>query len=97
MFNGTYAARWPNVGLIRPTGRLTVCVLEPGRLLRLGFATLRLWSGVPLEKLPVLCRTLTQATLVVDPAAPVNVDGEIIERTPLEVGIVPDALLVYAA
>jgi diacylglycerol kinase (ATP) len=97
VLNGTYAARWPHIGLIRPAGNLTVCVLEPDRLLRLGLAALRLWSGVPLEELLFSCNTLTQATFVVEPEAPVNVDGEIIERTPLEVGILPDALLVYAA
>jgi diacylglycerol kinase family enzyme len=41
-FNGTYAAHWPHIGLIRQTGQLTLCVVEPGQLAQLGFAALRL-------------------------------------------------------
>jgi diacylglycerol kinase family enzyme len=50
-----------------------------------------------LEKMPLWLQTVTYARLVSEPPSAVNVDGEIVERTPLEVEILPDALRVYAA
>jgi diacylglycerol kinase (ATP) len=95
---GAYQSRWPAPGLIRPDGALHAYVLRPGSLPALFLTVLGFWSGLPARgpwMRQLVVQDARRLSITTAPALPVNVDGEIVERTPLEVELLPAALRLF--
>ncbi|HEX9118384.1 MAG TPA: diacylglycerol kinase family protein, partial [Anaerolineae bacterium] len=97
VFNGRYVARPPGLGRITPAPVLSVGILPAFSLPRLGLAVLGLWSGLRADRAGLLYREASQIRIATTPRLAVNVDGEIIERTPLDIQVLQDALRVFVA
>lgn len=94
VFDGAYVPRFPGLGFVRPLGSLTVCTLPAGPTMQLGIALLAFLAGWRLGRAQIVCHAGAHLRIMTDPPLDVNVDGEIIRRTPLVVDLLPDALRV---
>ncbi len=63
-------------------------------MMRLGIGLLEFLASWQVERAQIACRADTHLRIVTEPPLDVNVDGEIIRRTPLVVDLLPDALRV---
>ncbi len=103
VFVGRYISRWPGPGVIQPGTGLQICILPALALPRLGLTAAAFWLGLthkagrPGCTVPgkIICREAATATIEADPRLQVNIDGEIITPTPLQVAWIGKGVRVY--
>ena len=95
MCNGAYVADWPRLGFIQPDDVLNIYALKQMSLCSLIRVTLDVWMGSHLQNDNLICYRATQIVIDTTPSLEVNVDGEIVEYTPLTISILPGSLRIF--